>query len=561
MCSTRLDLGQVDFRLASPSKSGKLIGMMRGCGNAAKETPTRAFGWKSWLFLVGLVAAVFLVYQPAWHGGYLFDDNQHVTRPELRSLHGLHRIWFEIGTFDRYYPLLDSLFWFQHRLWGDALGYHLVNLALHSAAAILMLLILRRLKVPGAYLAAAIFALHPVNVESVAWISELKNTLSGVFFLSAIFVYLRFDQTRKLTWYFCAFGLFGLALLSKTTAVMLPAVLPVILWWQRGRLSLKKDLLPLIPFFLCSAIAGLLTIWVERNLAGAVSELANLTLVERGLIAGRAIWFYLGKLIWPVNLMLVYPRWQISSGAGWQYLFPVAVGILLALVWRLRRWSRGPVAGILFFVITLFPLLGFLNLNFFRYSFVADHFQYLASLGIITLFSAGATLLLRRKLMGQISGVALVAVLAGLSWQQSRMYADSEPLYRTTIERNHESWLAHNNLGIALMEHGQEAEAMAEYHAALRIKPDYAEAHNNLGVILLRRGQEAEAMAEYQMALRIKPDYAVAHNNLGLVLVDRGQITEAIEQYQTALKIKPDYIEARWNLKIAEIIRSKQPSN
>ena len=297
---------------------------------------------------------------------------------------------------------------------------------------------------------------------------------------------------------------------------------------------------------------------MERNLAGAVSELANLTLVERGLIAGRAIWFYLGKLIWPVNLMLIYPRWQISSGAGWQYLFPVAVGILLALVWRLRRWSRGPVAGILFFVITLFPLLGFLNLNFFRYSFVADHFQYLASLGIITLFSAGATLLLRRKLMGQISGVALVAVLAGLSWQQSRMYADSEPLYRTTIERNHESWLAHNNLGIALMEHGQEAEAMAEYHAALRIKPDYAEAHNNLGVILLRRGQEMEAMAEYQTALKIKPDYAVAHNNLGLVLVDRGQITEAIEQYQIALKIKPDYVEARRNLAIAEIIRRKQ---
>ena len=235
--------------------------------------------------------------------------------------------------------------------------------------------------------------------------------------------------------------------------------------------------------------------------------------------------------------------------------------MLLALLWWLRRWSRGPVAGFLFFVITLFPLLGFLNVNFFRYSFVADHFQYLASLGIITLFSAGATLLLRRKVIGQISGVALVFVLAGLSWQQSRMYADSETLYRTTIDRNPECWLAHNNLGIALMERGQFAEAMAEYQTALKIKPDYAEAHNNLGVILLRRGQEMEAMAEYQTALKIKPDYAVAHNNLGLILVDRGQIAEAIEQYQTALKIKPDYIEARWNLKIAEIIRSKQPSN
>jgi len=534
---------------------------MRGCGNAAKETPTRAFGWKSWLFLVGLVAAVFLVYQPAWHGGYLFDDIIHITRPDLRSVQGLSRIWFNVECLDRYYPVLDSAFWFQYRLWGDAtLGYHLVTLMLHAVVAILVFLILRRLKVSGAHLAAAVFALHPVMVESVAWISELKNTLSGVFFFGAILIYLHFDQTRKVSWYFCALGLFVLALLSKTTTVMLPVVLPVIIWWQQGRLSWKKDFLPLIPFFLFSGMAGLLTVWIGHNF-GIVSELSNLTMIERGLSAGRAIWFYLAKLIWPVNLMLVYPRWQINSGAWWQYLLPVAVGMLLALLWWLRRWSRGPVAGFLFFVITLFPLLGFLNVNFFRYSFVADHFQYLASLGIITLFSAGATLLLRRKVIGQISGVALVFVLAGLSWQQSRMYADSETLYRTTIDRNPECWLAHNNLGIALMEHGQEAEAMAEYHAALRIKPDYAEAHNNLGVILLRRGQEMEAMAEYQTALKIKPDYAVAHNNLGLILVDRGQIAEAIEQYQNALKIKPDYIEARWNLKIAEIIRSKQPSN
>ena len=357
----------------------------------------QTIGVKHWLFAAALVLAVLFVYQPAWHGGFIWDDDAHVTRPELRSWHGLYRIWFDLGATQQYYPLLHSAFWLEHKLWGDAtLGYHLVNILLHATAAVLVALILRRLAIPGAYLAAAIFALHPVQVESVAWITELKNTLSAVFYLGAMLVYLRFDQTRKTPLYWWALGLFVLGLLSKTVTATLPAALLVIFWWRQGRLSWRRDVVPLLPFFGLGAAAGVLTAWVERKLIGAEGAAFELTIIERCLIAGRAIWFYLGKLVWPAELIFIYPRWHVSQAIWWQYLFPAAALLLLAVLWGLRRRWRGPLAGLLFFVGTLLPVLGFCNVYPFIYSFVADHFQYLASLGMITLASAGVALLLER---------------------------------------------------------------------------------------------------------------------------------------------------------------------
>ena len=309
----------------------------------------------------------------------------------------MYRIWFELGATQQYYPLLHSAFWVEHNLWGDAtLGYHLVNILLHAAAAVMVALVLRRLSVPGAYLAAAVFALHPVHVESVAWITELKNTLSIVFYLGAVLSYLAFDRTRKTRWWLGALGLFVLGLMSKTTAATLPAALLVIFWWQRGRLSWQRDVRPLAPFFVLGLLAGLLTAWVERKLIGAEGAAFDLTIVERCLLAGRAIWFYLGKLFWPTELIFIYPRWQVSQAVWWQYLFPAAALLLLAGLWALRRRCRGPLAGLLFFVGTLLPALGFCNVYPFLYSFVADHFQYLASLGPITLAAAGVALLFAR---------------------------------------------------------------------------------------------------------------------------------------------------------------------
>ena len=542
------------------------------------------------LWAVGLVIAVLLAYQPAWQGGLLWDDNKHVTTPDLRSWGGLYRIWFDLGATQQYYPLLHSAFWVQHRLWGDAtLGYHLVNILLHAAVAIMVALVLRRLEVPGAWLAAAIFALHPVHVESVAWITELKNILSAVFYLAAMLVYLRFDRTRKLAWYGGALGLFSLGLLSKTTAATLPAALLVIFWWQRGRLSWRRDVLPLVPFFALGVVAGAFTAWVERTLIGAEGAAFDMTIVERCLIAGRVVWFYLGKLLWPTHLIFVYPRWQVSQAVWWQYLFPAATLLLLAAAWALRRRWRGPLAALLFFVGTLFPALGFCNVYPFILSFVADHFQYLASLGVITLVSAGATLVLRRWQVGGPPAYCLcgmlLAVLAMLTWRQSRTYADIDTLYNITIGENADCWMAHSNLGTILTARGEFKEAVAHFRRALEIKPDCEDALNNLGNILadagrfdeaiayyrkalelkpnhplyhtdlgatlVRRGQIEEAMTHYREALAAEPNFALAHNNLGAALAGRGEADEAIGHYRKALEINPDYAAAHNNLGLA----------
>ena len=518
------------------------------------DAAPRSFGPWDWFFAAALVTAVVAVYQPAWRGGFIWDDDAHVTRPDLRSWQGLGRIWFDLEATQQYYPLLHTAFWIEHKLWGDAvLGYHLVNIFLHAAAALLAALILRRLKVPGAYLAAAIFALHPVEVESVAWITEQKNTLSAVFYLAAMLVYLRFDQWRSRRLYVAAIGLFALGLLSKTVTATLPGALLVSFWWQRGRLSWKRDVLPLMPFFVLGPRAGLFTAWVERRLIGAEGAAFDLTLVDRGLIAGRVVWFYLGKLVWPTQFLFIYPRWQIDQAVWWQYAFPLAAMLSLAVLWAARRRWRGPLAGVLFYVGTLFPVLGFCNVYPFLYSYVADHFQYLAGLGIITLAAAGLALLLDRcglwrRPGGYSACLALLAVLAALTWQQSRMYADIETLYQTTIDRNPNCWMARNNLGTLLLGRGQVEEAEALFHEAMDLKPDDAQAHTNLGLALAKQGRLDDAVAEYRKALELKPNEVTTRNNLGVALRQQGRLDKAVAVYQEALEINPQSAELHDNL-------------
>jgi hypothetical protein len=287
----------------------------------------------------------------------------------------------------------------------------LINILLHTLSAFLFAVILRRLAVPGAFLAAVIFALHPVHVESVAWISEMKNTLSALFYLGAALAYLQFCEKRKKGLYALALVFFVLALLSKTVSATLPAALLVVFWWKRGRLSWRHDALPLMPFFVLGAGGGLLTAWIERTMIGAQGAEYQFTLIERGLIAGRALCFYLGKLFWPADLIFIYPRWQISADAWWQFLYPLGVAILIGILWLVRKHSRAPLAAMLFFSGTLFPALGFFNVYPFRFSLVADHFQYLASLSIIALFSAGAaSLALRRKVPPAVASATVIAL-------------------------------------------------------------------------------------------------------------------------------------------------------
>jgi tetratricopeptide (TPR) repeat protein len=478
-----------------------------------------------------------------------------VTRPDLQSLHGLWRIWFDPGATQQYYPLLHSAFWMEHRIWGDAvLGYHLTNVALHAASACLVVMIVRRLALPGAWLAGLVFALHPVSVEAVAWISEQKSTLSGVFYLASALAYLRFDQSRRASRYWPALGLFLLALLTKTVTATLPGALLVVFWWQRGRLEWKRDLPPLVPWFALGASAGLFTAWVERTLIGAKGADFTLTLVQRCLLAGRVICFYAGKLLWPRNLTFIYPRWNIDPGEWWQYLFPAGVVALAFGLWLVARRHRGPLAGLLIFAGTLFPVLGFLNVYPFRYSYVADHFQYLAGLGIIVPVASGLAVAAGWISLGKVSRIAfaavLLAVLGVLTWRQSGIYRDTETLYRETLVRNPGSWLAHNNLGNSLLEiPGRRAEAMAHFAAALRIKPDYSEAHLSLGNALLQMpGRLADAIAEFETAIRLDPDSERAHSNLGQALLQAGRPQEAIAQLETALRISPGYAEAHNNL-------------
>jgi tetratricopeptide (TPR) repeat protein len=511
-----------------------------------------------------IFCATLVAYLPAVRGSLLWDDNRHLTEPALQSFHGLWRIWFQLGATQQYYPLLHSAFWLEHRMWGNAVvGYHLTNITLHALSACLVVMIMKRLSLPGAWLGGFVFALHPVQVESVAWISEQKSTLSGVFYLAALLAYLHFyldlDRDRRKSKYLLATALFVLALLSKTVTATLPAVLLVIFWWRRGRLEWKRDVQPLLPWFALGICAGLFTSWVERTLIGARGADFLLTPVQRVLIAGRVICFYAGKLLWPANLTFFYPHWKIDPAVWWQWLFPAGVfAVGIGLLFTARRY-RGPLAGFLIFAGTLFPVLGFLNVYPFRYSYVADHFQYLASLGIIV--PATAVLV---PALGRISSRSssrrpvaiaccgmLILVLGVLTWRQSRMYRDIETLYRESLARNPGSWLAHYNLGVLFAEMpGRLPDAIAEYQAALQIKPDYAEAHVNLGNSLLQMpGRQAEAIAEYQTALRINPEYAEAHNNLGTALsFTPGRLPDAIAEYRAAVRIDPDYADAHNNL-------------
>jgi Tfp pilus assembly protein PilF len=508
------------------------------------------------------VGAVLLAYLPAIGGQFLWDDDAHVTRPDLRSLGGLARIWTDFGATQQYYPLLHTAFWVEHRLWGNAVaGYHLVNILQHAFSAVLILLVLRRLQVPGAALAAAVFALHPVHVESVAWISEQKNTLSLLFYLGAAYAYLRFDEERRARDYVWASALFVLGLLTKTVVATLPAALLVAFWWKRGRLSGRRDVVPVLPWFAAGAAAGLHTAWIERAQLGAEGADFALSPAQRVLLAGRVAWFYLGKLIWPADLTFNYPRWTIDATSATAYVWPAAALIAVVGLWAVRRRSRGPLAAALLFAGSLFPVLGFVNVYPFVFSFVADHFAYLPSLGLIAGLAAGAaTVAARDARLGRVApaaaGVLLIA-LGALTWRQSQIYRDAPTLYEATLARNPDCYLCLNNLGTLAARGGDMEEAARFYGEAVRIKPDSPEAHNNLGSALAQSGKMAESLPHFEQAVRAAPNYVSARVNFGGVLFRMGRVAEAKAQFEAALRVMPDYAPARQNLAVIERLEAQ----
>ena len=502
-----------------------------------------------------IVLLVFLAYLPALRGGFIWDDDVYVTNnPLLTAPDGLRRIWFSMDSPSQYFPLTYTVFRIEHSLWGlNPAGYHWVNILLHAINALLVWRLLKRLSVPGAWLAAALFALHPVQVESVAWITELKSVLSLFFILLTLFCWIEFvgERSRRF-WYWLALVFYALALFSKTTACTLPAALLLILWLKRKPIDWRR-LAQVVPFLAMGVGMGLLTVWWERFHQGTQGKLFSMGWLERILVASHALWFYAGKLFWPVNLTFSYPRWAIEpanpSAYGWLVM---GIGLGAAIYFTRRFVGRSVEVATLFYVATLSPLLGFVMLYTFRYTFVADHYQYVASIGLIALAAAGITIAFKTKPFLKLACCgALLLTLGILTWRQAGIYRNLETLWRDTLAKNPDCWMAHNNLGLLLENQGRIEEAMEHYHKAIQINPNYFEALNNLGVALAAKGRFDEAIENYRKAIQINPNYSEALNNLGVALAAKGRFDEAIENYHKAIQINPNFSEALNNLGIA----------
>lgn len=520
--------------------------------------PASARQWEHlWLQAALLVTLVFLAYLPALSGGFIWDDDAYVTsNPLLTAPDGLKRIWFSTHSQSQYFPLVFTTLRLERWLWGlDPSGFHLVNVLLHSANALLVWGLLRRLAVPGAWLAGAIFALHPVQAETVAWITELKNTQSTFFYLLAVWAWLEFtDRTTVRPWRFYALALLLhlLALLSKTTACTLPAALLLVLWVRHERVCWRRWI-QIVPFVLFGIGLGLVSVWWEAHLGNYTKVLhLNFAWPERLLVATRALWFYAAKLFWPAKLTFSYPRWEINPCDPLQYGWLLACIAIALLLWRQRKaLGRGPTAAVLFFALALAPMLGFVSLYTFRYSFVADHYQYLACVGLIALFTGWACSPAVTRWLGPkvryASGLFLLLVLGALTWRQAGIYQNLETLWSDTVAKNPQSWLAQVNLGACRVDEGRFDEAIQLFQKSLLLQPNEI-AHNNLGWELVRQGKFEEALGHFHAALDIHPQYALAHCNLAITLQTLGRTGEALAHYREALRTDPLMLRALNNL-------------
>jgi tetratricopeptide (TPR) repeat protein len=520
-----------------------------------------------------LVLAISAAYVASLRGEFLWDDDLHITaNPTIVGPLGLKEIWTSARA--NYFPLVLTNFWVQHALWGlEPFGYRVVTLAFHIGAALLLWRVLVQLRVPGAWFGAAFWALHPVQVESVAWICELKNTQSAVFFLAAVLFWLRWlaataqaagrdtAPAAEPGWrhYALALGCALLAILSKPSTVMLPVALGLCVWWARGRIA-GREALRLAPFFALSAVAAGWTIWEQKFNSGAIGPEWNQSLAERFAIAGRAFWFYLQKLVWPEPLVFIYPRWDIARDGFIAYVGVIAALLLGSfLVWRARDPSVRPwLFATAYFVALLFPILGFFSVYFFRYSFVGDHFQYLASMGPLAFLAAGLAQLAPRWRL--FAGAAVVVALTLATARHTRVFLSSELLWRDTVAKNPAAIMAWLNLADTLAQQERHDEAIATFRHALTLRPDDPYALNDLGCALTIIGRPAEGIPHLERSLAVKPNHAEAHNNLGNALRAVGRSAEAIAHYRRALEIRPSYTAALNNLgaELAESGRAEE---
>jgi protein O-mannosyl-transferase len=514
-----------------------------------------------WLWGLILMLAVILAYLPVWQAGFIWDDSVVLTaNPCIVGPLGLKEIWTTSAA--DICPLTLTTFWMEHALWGlGPLPYHLVNVLLHGACAVLLWRVLRGLRVQGAWLGAALWALHPVAVESAAWITEMKNTESGLFFLLSILFFVRWLRAKELdrrtggSWNYALTLLFAaLAMASKSSAVILPVVLCLCAWWMEGRWR-WRNVTKVLPILLMAMVASALPIWSQSlQLATVTDPQWVRTWPQRLATAGDAVWFYLGKLLWPHPLIAIYPRWQIDAGQWVSYLPLLAVIVILSVFWFKRElWSRACFFAFAYFMAALLPILGLVDNFIFQFSFVFDHFQYLASIGPLALTGAGlarfSDMVIPKKPWLQSGLCAGLLLFLGMtSWQRTWVYQSQETLWTDTLAKNPTCWVGQYNLGSILLQKGQVDKALEHFQNAVEINPNYLEAHSNLGLALLQKGQMDEAVAHFKKASEIAPNSLSTHYNLGVALFRNGELDEAVAQYRKALEINPNSLETHYNL-------------
>ena len=522
---------------------------------ASSLTAATSYVRQDALALVALGLLVVVCYLPAmlW-GGFVWDDSILTDAEPVRDVSGLWQIWFSPSAIEgegHYWPLVYTTFWLEHKLWGFApTGYHIVNVLLHLANTLLVWHLVRRLSVPGAWVVAAVFAVHPLHVESVAWVIERKDVLSSLFYLASALVWMRYVEQPRRGRYVCALALYAAGLLSKSIVITLPVALLIWHWWQRGRVT-STDLLRLVPF----GVIGLVITLGDLSFYQSREALSlGYSLTERTLIAARALWFYVGKLLWPSELAVIYPLWDIrvADPLAWGYL--IAAAALVVALWHFRHQiGRGPLAGALFFGVTLLPVLGFVDYGYMQFAFVADRFQYLAGIGVMAVVIGAVTYGVRRlsdlwQKGARVVAAVVIVVMGLLTWRQASVYQDDETVNRYIIALNPQARDAYLNLGDALYEQGRYAEALDVTRIAVERRPEHFQAHFNLGAILDALGRFEEAETHLRRAIALNPQAQNAHLNLSKALYEQGRYEAALEAARVAIEQDPDFVEAHFNL-------------
>lgn len=533
--------------------------------NHPRKTPVveNRLPWATLVMSAALMIITFVAHMPAVRAGYCWDDDSRVYQnPLLRSAEGLVKCWISTELPD-YWPLTRTLFWMEWQLWGsNPAAFHVVSILLQGMAAVLLWRVSRHLGLNeyGAYLTGLLFAVHPVTVESVAWITEQKTVLSMVFYLLSILAFLRFEDRPSLRCYILALLVAMAALLAKSTAAALPIVLLICVWWRRGRVT-TVDVIRVVPFLALSVILGLIEFWFESHNAIGNTVVRPEGFASRVASVGWVFWFYLYKIAFPVNLAMVYPRWEIDGGCIHSFVPLTLMIVCFVTLWRFRTsWGKGPLAALASFVIVLSPVLGLLTMSYARHSLVADHLQYPGMPGIMMLIGGSIGTVRawaqRRNLVGIRIGTTAVAgaitlTCGVLTWQQAGVYLNRVTLWTHTLSINDRAWAAYNDRGFAYADMGETEKAIQDYSRAMVLNPTYAMPYSNRASAYTKLRKYEQAMADCNKAIELDPTLAVAFNNRGNVYAALHDRERAIQDYTQAITLKPDYAEAYNNRGVA----------